>query len=78
MFSDEFNQLNPAASEVESILELNQIAHDFRQEVQYREAFRQQCQRYYLMAQQHQLEFAQMRHEPNLFAWFCSLIRFSH
>lgn len=76
MFNDELNQFNPTASEVDSVLELNQIAHEFRQEVEYREAFRQHCQWYYAAAQQHQLELVQMRHEPNLFEWFCRFIKF--
>ncbi|MGP1386353.1 MAG: hypothetical protein ACTS2F_22525 [Thainema sp.] len=76
MFNDELNQLNPTTSEVESVLELNQIAHEFRQEVEYRDAFRQHCHWYHTTAQQHQLELVQMRSELNLFEWFCRFMRF--
>ncbi len=76
MFNDELNQFHPTASEVDLVLELNQIAHEFRQEVEYREAFRQHCQWYYTIAQQHQLELTKMRHELNLFEWFCRFIKF--
>lgn len=76
MFNDEFNQLNPIASEVESIIELNQIAHEFRREVEHREAFRQHCHWYHTTAQQHQLELVKMRNELNLFELFCRFIQF--
>lgn len=76
MFNDEFNQFNPMASEVESVIELNQIAQEFRREVEYREAFRQHCHWYYTTARQHQLELMQMRNELNLFELFCRFMQF--
>lgn len=44
-------------------LALQQIAYEFRQEIQYREAFEAYCQWYYEQAKQHQAEYAQMKHD---------------
>ncbi len=76
MFSNNLNQIDlvDPIIEVEPILELNQIAYDFRREIQYRTAFQQECEQYYALAKRHQNELAQMRREINLFSWFCRLV----
>ncbi|NER80765.1 MAG: hypothetical protein F6K42_14580 [Leptolyngbya sp. SIO1D8] len=59
----------PPQETIES-LELHQIAHEFRQEQDHREALEAYCCRYYEMAEQHQQEHAAMQTELNLFALF--------
>jgi len=53
------------------VLELHQLAYEFKQEQAYREAFEAYCYEYEVMAQQHQRDHAAMQNEPNLFALFC-------
>ncbi|MEM6255693.1 MAG: hypothetical protein AAF821_22495 [Cyanobacteria bacterium P01_D01_bin.156] len=53
-----------------NLLALHQVAYDFRQEVNYREAFEEHCQWYYAQAQKHQAELASMEKDISLFAWF--------
>ncbi|MBE7380129.1 MAG: hypothetical protein F6J95_001800 [Leptolyngbya sp. SIO1E4] len=52
------------------LLELHQIAHEFRQEQAHREAWQAYCRHYEELAQQHQQDHAAMQAEPNLFAFF--------
>lgn len=52
------------------LLELHQLAQEFRQEQAHREAFAAYCQQYYEIARQHQREHAAMQREPNLFNLF--------
>jgi hypothetical protein len=73
MFSDDLQFLNPGTPELET-LELQQIAYDFRREVEHREAFEQHCQWYRDAAAYHQKELLQMQTEVNLFGWFCRLM----
>ena len=64
-------QHSRSTQEVIEILELYQLAHEFRQEQVYREAWESSCQRYAELAAQHQQEHAMMQAELNLFRLFC-------
>lgn len=52
------------------ILELHQIAQDFRLEMRYRQAFESYCRWYDAIAEQHRQELAAMQRDPDLLAWF--------
>ncbi|ASC70101.1 hypothetical protein XM38_010310 [Halomicronema hongdechloris C2206] len=61
-------QITPEQS-IES-LELHQIAHDFRQEIEYRDQFEHYCRWYTQVSRQHQRELAAMATDIDLFGWF--------
>ena len=48
-----------------------QVAHEFYEEVRYREQLEEYCQWYRQTAAQHQRELRRMRGDINLFGWFC-------
>ena len=51
-------------------LALQQVAYEFRQEVQSREAFENYCHWYYAQAQQNRAELTAMANDIPLLAWF--------
>lgn len=67
LFSTHSGELSQGPVEV---LELQQIAQDFHQEVQYRQKFEQYCQWYYQTAERHRQELEAMRGDINLLSWF--------
>lgn len=70
MFEHLLRRYQPAPQEVLEVLELHQLAIEFRQEQHYREAFEAYCEDYYEIARQHQQEHLAMQQEPNIFALF--------
>jgi hypothetical protein len=63
--------LEPLPNDIGEAIQLQQIAYEFRQEVQYRDDFEAYCQWYYATAAQHQEELAAMKNDIPLFSWFC-------
>ena len=61
----------PSPNNIGKAIELQQIAYEFRQEVQYRNDFEAYCQWYYATATQHQEELASMKNDIPFFSWFC-------
>ncbi|MEO0988901.1 MAG: hypothetical protein AAFY20_25675 [Cyanobacteria bacterium J06639_14] len=70
MFEYLLRRYDAPPEETVETLELQQLAHEFRQEQAHREALEEYCDRYHAMAQQHQQDHAMMQKEPNLFALF--------
>ncbi|NJO09943.1 MAG: hypothetical protein HC873_10085 [Leptolyngbyaceae cyanobacterium SL_1_1] len=58
------------AHSVAEAFELQQIARNFRKEVDHREAFAAYCQWYYQTAAENQKASASMQKKPDLFGWF--------
>jgi len=52
------------------ILQVHQLAYDFRDEVEARQTFQHYCQWYYETAQRHQQEFQRMQQDINILGWF--------
>ncbi|MBW4465509.1 MAG: hypothetical protein KME07_08720 [Pegethrix bostrychoides GSE-TBD4-15B] len=52
------------------ILVAYQISFEFYEEIRYREAFNDYCQRHQRLARQHQQELAAMQDDVNLYGWF--------
>ena len=63
--------LEPSQNDVGEAIELQQIAYEFRQELQCREDFEAYCQWYYAAAAQHRAELAAMKNDIPFFSWFC-------
>ncbi len=63
--------LEPSSSNIGETIKLQQIAYEFRQEVQYRHDFEDYCQWYYATTAKHQAELAAMKNDIPLFGWFC-------
>lgn len=57
---------------VEEILELQQAAHEFRFEVEKRQAHEDYCQWYYRMAEQNRAELDAMQNDVNFYGRFCN------
>lgn len=53
-------------------LALQQVAYEFRQEVEYRDAFEAHCQWYYAQAEKNQAELASMKNDIPLLSWLYS------
>ena len=70
MFENLLQRYDAPSHETIEILELHQIAHEFKQEQIYRQALDAYCERYDNMAQQHQREHAAMQNDPDLFGLF--------
>lgn len=70
MFEHLLQRYKAPPQETIELLELHQLAQEFRQEQAQRAAFEEYCCRYDEMAQQHQQEHAAMQAEPDLFALF--------
>jgi hypothetical protein len=69
--SKDFQYILPLPEPAADILETYRVTYEFRHEVQYREKLDAYCEWYYAVAQQHQQELQRMRHDINLFGWFC-------
>lgn len=54
---------------VHELLTVYALTYEFRQEVQYREAFEEYCQWCYRMAEQHQREWEAMQKEVSFWNW---------
>lgn len=70
-----FQYLSLTSTEVRSIedtLEVYQAAHEFRFEVEKRQAHEDYCQWYYKVAAQNQAELAAMQDDVDVFGWFCN------
>ncbi|MEB3210293.1 MAG: hypothetical protein VKL39_03020 [Leptolyngbyaceae bacterium] len=52
-------------------LEAHQLTYEFYSEVSYRQDFDAYCQWYYDTAAQHRAEADSMKHDLNIFGWFC-------
>lgn len=63
---------SPTVQQVEEALELQQAAHEFRFEVEKRQAHEDYCQWYYRMVAQNQAELAAMKNDLNFYGWFCN------
>ena len=61
----------PSQNDVGEAIELQQIAYEFRQELQYRDDFEAYCQWYYAAAAQHRAELAAMKNDIPFFSWLC-------
>lgn len=70
MFQHLERRYQPPQQETIEVLELHQMALEFRQEQAYREELEAYCDRYQAQAQQNQHDHAAMQNEPNLFALF--------
>jgi len=62
--------LPDAHTEVAEVLQLHQTAHEFYQEVQYREEWDHYVAEYHALAEQNQAELDAMRQDINLMGWF--------
>lgn len=60
----------PSSATASEAVELQQVAYEFSQEVQHRQAFEAYCQWYYATAEQHRAEQAAMENDIPLFSWF--------
>ncbi|MEM1254900.1 MAG: hypothetical protein AAGI69_20890 [Cyanobacteria bacterium P01_H01_bin.21] len=60
----------PVPTDVSETLELQQIAYEFRQEIQHRNDFDAYCQWYYETAAQNQADLAAMQNDIPFFSWF--------
>ena len=49
-----------------------QAAHEFKFEVEKRQAHEDYCQWYYKIAAQNQAELAAMQNDVNFYGWFCN------
>lgn len=66
-----FQQIVPLPqSKAADILVAYQISFEFYEEIRFREAFDDYCQRHQRLAQQHQQELAAMQDDVNLYGWF--------
>jgi hypothetical protein len=70
VFEHLLRRYQPPTQEVLEVLELHQLAIEFRQEQTYRDAFEAYCRDYAAIAEQHQQEHAAMQQEVNLFDFF--------
>lgn len=70
MFEYLFPRRHLSAQESLEILEIHQMAHDFRQEVADREQFAAHCEWYDQTAQRHQQEWVSMQQDIHLLRWF--------
>lgn len=62
--------LQPFSTATDESVDLHQVAHEFRQEVEYRQAFETYCQWYYATAEQHRVELATMANDIPFLNWF--------
>lgn len=62
--------IEPASTNVNEAIELQQVAVEFRQEVHYREEFETYCQWYYSTAEKHRAELAAMQNDISISSWF--------
>ena len=70
-----FQYLSLNSAEVRSVedtLAVHQAAHEFRFEVERRQAHEDSCQWYYKIAAQNQAELAAMQDDIDFFGWFCN------
>ncbi|NEP17393.1 MAG: hypothetical protein F6J97_10880 [Leptolyngbya sp. SIO4C1] len=59
-----------ATADVTEAFELQQVASEFRQEVDYRDAFERHCRWYADAAEQHRAELAAMQRDIPILHWF--------
>ncbi|MDB9529263.1 hypothetical protein PN498_24940 [Oscillatoria sp. CS-180] len=71
MFEYLLRRYQPTPGDVLEVLELHQLAIEFKQEQHYREALEAHYQEYDQLVEQNQRDHAAMQQEPNLFALFC-------
>lgn len=67
VFHREFAPLPP---ETEDVFAVYEVAQDFHQETQLREAFANYCRWYDRIAEQNRQEFAAMQNDINILRWF--------
>ncbi|MEL6383040.1 MAG: hypothetical protein AAFQ89_11435 [Cyanobacteria bacterium J06626_18] len=70
MFEYLLRRYDAPPQETIELLELHQLAHEFKQEQVHREAMETYCDHYTEMAQQHRRDQAVMQTEANIFALF--------
>ncbi|MGF1525086.1 MAG: hypothetical protein ACFBSF_22400 [Leptolyngbyaceae cyanobacterium] len=70
MFEYLLRRYDASPQETIELLELHQLAHEFRQEQAHREAMEAYCDHYATMVAQHRREQAVMQTEADLFALF--------
>lgn len=63
--------MNSSALSEAEIFEVYYAAHQFHQEVHYREDLDRTCDWYSTIAAQNRRELEKMRGDINLFSWFC-------
>lgn len=70
MFEYSLQRHKPLPQETLELLELHQLAQEFRLEQDYREAHEAYCCQYQNLVQQHREDHAVMQNELNIFAVF--------
>ena len=70
MIPNDFRPFSQPPEDVADILECHQLAYEFCQEIDRREAFENYCQWYYETARKHQEELKQMENDLNILGWF--------
>ena len=65
------HSVDPSPNTVSESIQLQQIAYEFRQELQQRDDFEAYCEWYYAAAAQNRAELAAMKHDIPFFSWFC-------
>jgi len=64
------NPIFPTIPEAADVFASNQLACEFRLELEYREKFQQHCQWYRETAEKHRQEAVAMKKDINIFGWF--------
>ena len=64
------NPIFPVNAEPAEVFATQQLASEFRLEVEDRQKFEQHCQWYRDTAKKHQLELESMKQDLNIFGWF--------
>lgn len=67
---EQFQHIIPAPPKAADFFATYQIAFEFRRETEYRQELKDYYSWYHTLAQEHQRELEQMRHETNFFRWF--------
>ncbi|WP_448564879.1 hypothetical protein [Trichothermofontia sp.] len=71
MSSDNMHWIVPSSPDIApEILQVHQLAYDFRYEVEVRREFQRYCQWYYETAKRNQQEFLKMQQDINILGWF--------
>lgn len=69
--AEELRRIIPTPTpQAADIFTTHQLGHEFRQEVEYRENFKQYCDWYHFTAELNQRELHKMRSDINVFGWF--------
>lgn len=63
--------IKPSPNTVGESIQLQQVAFEFRREVQHRDDFEAYCEWYYATAAQNRAELAAMKNDIPFFSWFC-------